>query len=47
MSTNLVDRKGIEPLPHACKAHVLPLSLTARKLSGELFFPPSLIANEQ
>ena len=27
--TNLVDRRGIEPLPEACKATVLPLSLPA------------------
>ncbi len=28
---NLVDRRGIEPRPQACKAHVLPLSLSAHK----------------
>ena len=25
----MVDRRGIEPRPQACKAHVLPLSLSA------------------
>ena len=30
--SNLVDRRGIEPLPEACKATVLPLSLPAQIL---------------
>jgi hypothetical protein len=31
----LVDRRRIELLLHACKAHVLPLSLTAQKIGGD------------
>ena len=33
--TNLVDRGRIELPLHACKAHVLPLSLTAHKTWSE------------
>lgn len=38
----LVDRRRIELLLHACKAHVLPLSLTAQKLLNLL--PSTVIA---
>lgn len=31
---NLVDQRGIEPRPMPCKGIVLPLSLSARKLSN-------------
>ncbi len=37
--TYLVDRRRIELLLRACKAHVLPLSLSAQE--ADAFFPPA------
>jgi len=39
----LVDRRGIEPRPEACKATVLPLSLSAH-IKAHLNSPSALVA---
>ena len=41
----MVDRRRIELLLHACKAHVLPLSLTAQITDNLSFYTPSVKAS--